>query len=151
VCRRCAQKKGGTTLQGLGRSAGGFTTKIHVLTEALGLPLDLVLSGGQQHDVTQAQLLLWGQPGEYVLADKGYDAQYVRDLILAQGGQPVLPERRNRKQPQGYDRELYKARYSVECFFNKLKYYRRVFSRFDKLGLRYIAFVQFAALLIWLR
>lgn len=113
--------------------------------------MDFVLTGGQTHDVTQAATLLVGQRSEYVIADKAYDADSVVELIEAQHAIPVIPTRSNRITPRWYDRDLYKERHAVECFVNKIKHYRHIFSRFDKLALRYLGFLQFVAALIWLR
>ena len=88
---------------------------------------------------------------EYVLADKGYDSQGFRQHILERGMTPVIPPRSNRKQPCDYDAHLYRERHLVECFINKIKHYRRVFSRFEKLDTRYLGFLHFTAALIWLR
>ena len=126
--RGSAPKKGGQAAQALGRSRGGFSTKIHVSVDALGNPLRFILTGGQQHDITQAEGLIDGYAGEYVLADKGYDSQWFRQHILERGMTPVIPPRSNRKQPCDYDAHLYRERHLVECFINKIKHYRRVFS-----------------------
>ena len=132
-----APKNGGQACQALGRSRGGFSTKIHVSVDGLGNPLRFILTGGQRHDITQAEELIAGYAGEQVLADKGYDSQEFREHILALGMTPVIPPRSNRKEPAGYDRHLYRERHLVECFINKIKHYRRIFSRFEKLDTRY--------------
>ena len=119
--------------------------------DALGNPLRFTLTPGQQHDITQAETLLTGYRSEYVIADKGYDAQDFVDHLAEEGMVAVIPPRSNRKAPRDYDRHLYRERHVVECFIGKIKHYRRVFSRFDKLASRYLGFLQFAAVLIWLR
>ena len=101
--------------------------------DGLGNPLRFILTGGQQHDITQAEELIAGYAGEHVLADQGYDAQEFRQHILELGMMPVIPPRSNRKAPADYDRHLYRERHPVECFINKIKHYRRIFSRFEKL------------------
>ena len=111
-----APKNGGQACQALGRSRGGFSTKIHVSVDGLGNPLRFILTGGQRHDITQAEELIAGYAGEQVLADKGYDSQEFREHILALGMTPVIPPRSNRKEPAGYDRHLYRERHLVECF-----------------------------------
>ena len=95
--------------------------------------------------------MIAGYAGEHVLADKGYDAQEFRQHILDLGMMPVIPPRSNRKAPADYDRHLYRERHLVECFINKIKHYRRIFSRFEKLDTRYLGFLHFTAALIWLR
>ncbi len=145
------KKNGGQAAHALGRSGGGFSTKIHIVTDALGLPLEFILTGGERHDSTQADALLRARQTDFVIADKGYDFENVRESIEGCGAIPVIPERRNRKQPKWWDGTLFKERHGVECLINKLKHYRRVFARFDKLRTRYLAFVHVVATLIWLR
>ena len=149
--RGSAPKKGGQAAQALGRSRGGFSTQVHVSVDSLGNPLRFILTGGQQHDITQAEGLIGGYAGEYVLADKGYDSQGFRQHILERGMTPVIPPRSNRKQPCDYDLHLYRERHLVECFINKIKHYRRIFSRFEKLDTGYLGFLHFTAALICLR
>ena len=137
--------------QALGRSKGGFTTKIHVMTDALGNPLNFILTGGQAADVTQAYVLIEGVQATYALMDKAYDADKLIEQLIQQGIIPVIPPKSNRKEPRDYDCQIYKERSLVECFIGKLKQFRRVFSRFEKWGKNYMYFVRFAAALIWLR
>lgn len=119
--------------------------------DGLGNPLRFILTGGQAHDVTQAEGLIAGYAGGYVIADKGYDSQGFRQHILDRDMSPVIPPRSNRKEPEAYDAHLYRERHLVECFINKIKHYRRIFSRFEKLDTRYLGFLHFTAALIWLR
>lgn len=137
--------------QALGRSKGGFTTKIHVMVDALGNPLDFVLTGGQAADITQAYTLIKGMKATYALMDKAYDADKLIEQLREQGMIPVIPPKANRKEPREYDKHIYKERHLVECFIGKLKQFRRVFSRFEKWAKNYMNFVRFAAALIWLR
>ena len=146
-----SKKSGGQDTQALGRSRGGFSTKIHVNVDALGNPLRFTLTAGQRHDITQAEPLIDGYQGEHVIADKSYDADEFRQTIQASGAKPVIPSRSNRKEPYDYDKHLYKERHLVECFIGKIKHYRRIFSRFDKLAKRYLGFLSFVGALIWLR
>ena len=143
--------QGGNEEQGLGRSKGGYTTKVHCTTDALGNPLKLIVTPGQRNDVTQAEKLLEGLKAKRVIGDKGYDAQVVLDKIAEMGAEAVIPPKANRKEQREYDKEFYKERHLIEIFFNKIKQYRRIFSRFEKLVRNYLAFCQFAAVLIWLR
>jgi transposase len=135
----------------LGRSRGGFSTKIHITVDGLGYPLRLRVTAGQRHDITQAPALIKGFHFEYVIADRGYTGQDFVDLVIATGAQPVIPAPRNAKVPRGYDVWLYRERHLVECFIGKLKHFRRVFSRFDKLASRFLGFLHFVSTLIWLR
>jgi len=145
------QARGGQAAQALGRSRGGFSTKIHIVVDALGNPLRCTLTGGQAHDITQAPILLAGLVCGQVIADKGYDATEFVTTIEAQGAVPVIPPRSNRKTPRTYDTHVYQERHLVECFINKIKHYRRIFARFDKLDQRFLDFLHFVATLIWLR
>jgi transposase len=151
-CAAGARKtSGGQEAQALGRSRGGFSTKIHINVDALGNPLRFILTAGQRHDITQAEGLIVGYQGDHVIADKSYDSDSFRETIIASGAEPVIPSRSNRKNPYDYDTHLYKERHLVECFINKIKHYRRIFSRFEKLSQRYLGFLSFVSALIWLR
>ena len=119
--------------------------------DALGNPLRFKLTAGQAHDITQAEALLLSDPIKYVIADKGYDADTFVQVIRERGAVPVIPPRSNRKMPREYDAHLYKERHLVECFINKMKHYRRIFSRYDKLAMTYLGFLHFVSTLIWLR
>ena len=88
---------------------------------------------------------------QYVIADKGYDANDFRQTVAEQGATPVIPPRTTRTELVEYDTWLYRERHLVECFMNKFKHFRRLFSRFDKLDRRFLAFLSFVAALIWLR
>lgn len=110
-----------------------------------------MLTAGQRHDITQAAALVEGYEPDYVIADRGYDADAFLEQIEAVDAIAVIPARKRRKVGRDYDKHLYKERHLVESFINKLKYYRRVFSRFDKLADRYLGFISLAATLIWLK
>ena len=119
--------------------------------DALGNPLRFTLTGGQRHDITQAEALIVGFEAEHVIGDKGYDSDELIHDIIDTGAVAVIPPRSNRKTPREYDRHLYKERHLVECFINKIKHYRHIFSRFDKLASRYFGFLSFVGTLIWLK
>ena len=121
------------------------------MADALGNPLDFILTGGQAADVTQAYNLIEGVRAAYALMDKAYDADKLIDQLKLQGIIPVIPPESNRKTPREYDRHIYKERSLIECFIGKLWQFRRVFSRFEKQAKNYMHFVHFAAALIWLR
>lgn len=144
-------EKGQHDREALGRSKGGFTTKIHALVDALGQALKFSLTPGQRHDITQASYLIEGFENSNVIADKGYDAKAFIEQIETQHCKPVIPPRSNRKNPRDYDQHLYKERHLVECFFNKIKHFRRVFSRFDKKASSFMGFLAYASIVIWLR
>jgi transposase len=125
--------------------------------------LRLILTAGNRHDVTQATMpegafygqeaeaLLEGWETERVMADKGYDSDAVLAIIEEMLAEAVIPPKANRVVQRVYDKEFYKERHLVECFFNKLKQFRRVFSRFDQTARNFLAFVQFASMMLWLR
>ena len=142
---------GGQACQALGRSRGGFSTKIHIAVDGLGNPLRFMLTAGQRHDITCAEALVDGYNSEYVIADTSYDAMAFIESITPKGVVSVIPPRANRRDSRAYDEHLYRERHFVECFINKIKHYRRIFSRFDKLADRYIGFLSFVAAIIWLR
>ena len=149
---RCGrvEKRGRQREQCLGRSRGGFSCKIHLLVDALGFPLRFILTGAERHDLTQAESLLAPFHFEAVIADKGYDSDPLRALLEAKQVEVVIPSRRYRKQPRDDDRLRYRERNIVERFINKIKWYRRIFTRYEKLARRFLAFLHFAATLIWL-
>ena len=135
----------------MGRSKGGFTTKIQALVDGLGNPLKFLLTLGQRHDVTQSYEIVEDIFESTVIADKGYDANALITQLEEQGCQTVFPSRKNRKEPRRYDPNLYKERHLIECFFGKMKHYRRVFSRFDKSASVFLSFLFLVGALIWLR
>ena len=145
------QEKGGQAEQALGQSVGGFSTKIHAIVDALGNPLRLLLTGGQAGDAPQAIPLLAGFDFKAVLADRGYDSDEILDFIAQREAEAVIPPKKNRVVQRETNWHLYKSRHLVECFMNKIKQYRRIFSRFEKYASRYKSFLSFASALIWLR
>ena len=145
---RSAKKHG---CQALGRSRGGHSTKIHLATDALGNAIRFILTAGQRHDITQAEALIENLFPAYVIADKGYDADALVLLIEQNNAEAVIPSKVNRKIQREIDTELYKERHLVECQIGKLKHFRRVFSRFDKLAKNYLSFIYFASTIVWLR
>ena len=151
MCSRRTEKNGGQAAQALGRSRGGFSTKVHTSVDALGNPLRFRLTAGQRHDITQAEALVIDLESEFVIADRSYDSDDFVQFIITNGAIPVIPPRSNRKDVREYDEYLYQERHLVECFINKIKHYRRIFSRFEKLDSRYLGFLHFVGALIWLR
>ena len=136
----------------MGRSRGGLTTKIHARVDAKGRPVCLLISPGEVHDAVCAQALLDGlETGAVVIADKGYDADSIRTHIRDQGAIPNIPNRSNRKTKYRWTKAIYRQRNHVERFFNRLKQFRRIATRYDKLGANFFAFVRLAAVRIWLR
>jgi transposase len=147
----CDGKKGGRD-HCLGRSRGGLTTKIHAVVDRQGLPLRLGLTAGQAHDAPAALALLDRlEPRTIVLADKAYDGNAIRDLIEAQGAVPNIPAKSNRKWKPCFSKTLYRERNQVERFFSKLKHFRRIATRYDKLADNFLAMVELASIRLWLR
>lgn len=104
--------------QGLGRSKGGFTSKLHLCVDALGLGLRFRLTAGQVNNITQGPALIADFACDFVLADKGYDADAFVAQTQAQGTTAVIPPCANHKEPRDYDQHLYLERHLVECFIN---------------------------------
>jgi len=111
----------------------------------------LLLGPGQRHDITRSHELIEGFRPQAVIADKGYDADHLHQAIHDAGAEAVIPPRSNRKAPRAYDKALYKERNLVERLFNKLKQFRRMATRYDKLLANYEGFVQLAAIAILLQ
>lgn len=119
--------------------------------DALGNPLRFTLTGGQSHDITQAKALIADYPSEYVIADRAYDSDEFVEVITTNRSIAVIPPKSNRKVSREYDEHLYKERHLVECFIGKIKHYRHIFSRFEKLSSRFLGFLSFVSALIWIR
>ena len=150
LVRRVPRKKnGGQETEALGRSRGGFTTKLHAAVSGDFLPLRFTLTAGQRHDITQAPALIAGNPAcEYVIADAAYDSDAFRAEIIAGGAEAVIRRRKSRVEDRPYHQEVYKLRNVIERFFHRLKQYRRVATRYDKYAVRYLGFVYVAPILI---
>ena len=144
---------GGQEAQSFGRSRGGFSTKIHIKVDALGLPLKMVLTPGQRGDMPGAWLLCQDSDVQAtaVMCDTAYDSNDFRAYWSDLGVEAVIPSNPTRKKLIPHDKHLYKARHVVECFINKMKWYRRISTRYDKLDQTYLSFLHLAACLIWLR
>ena len=172
---RTARKKGEVAgaCEALGRSRGGFSTKLHLAFEGRGRPLTVRLTAGQRHESTQLEAVLDGirvprpcgrprkRPGQVAL-DKGYSYPKCRRLLRRLGIQHVIPERkdqREQRRAKGYrggraprfDREIYRRRSWAERGVNRLKQYRRVATRYEKRAVCYLGFVHLACVMIWLR
>ncbi len=143
----------GTPRQGFGRSKGGFTTKIHLRVNAAGLPMRTDITPGQTSDYLGFDLIMDDNLPEplVLLADKGYDADSIRDQMRSRYIQPVIPMRKSRKKRVGVDRPLYRLRNLVVRCFNKLKNARRVATRYDKTAESFLGFVDITSIRIWLR
>jgi transposase len=120
------------------------------LTDIIGRPFRLLLTPGNIHDVTAAPELLAGlKRARFVLGDKGYDSDALRAMIRQQGGRPVIPGKANRKRKIPLDRDRYKSRHLIENAFCRLKDFRRVATRYDKLARNYLSAVALSAILAY--
>jgi len=137
--------------QGLGRCAGGFSSKIHALVDALGNLLKIIVTPGQQHEMTQAKPLLENIENTSVLGDKAYFCQEFFDYLISKNCTSIIPPRSNSKIKHDYDKHIYKERHAIECFFAKMKCYRHVAFRFDKSIRSFVSFISFVGVCIWLR
>ncbi len=109
------------------------------------------LTGGECHDSPHAAVLLEDFAPHALIADKGYDSDELLESVTAKGILAVIPPKRNRLVQRDYDRHLYRERHLIECFINKIKQYRRVFSRFEKLSNNYLSFIHLVSSLVWLK
>ncbi|MGA1114819.1 MAG: IS5 family transposase [Aquiluna sp.] len=134
-----------------GKTKGGRNTKISAVVNSEGRAVGLLLVPGNQHDSKSARVTLGDIDGAKVLGDKAYDVDELRNQIVAGGGQPNIPPKKNRKNPAPYDKELGKRRSLVENFFCRIKSYRRVATRYDKLAETYMGFVTLSAIADWIR
>ena len=127
-----------------------MTTKLHVAVDSLGNPVRVILTAGQLSDIGQAGALIKDQPAEFIVADKGYDSDAFVETIRAQGSQAVIPPRSNRLNPRAFDRHIYKDRNLIERFFCRIKQFRRIATRYDKLAKSFLSFVHLACAFVWL-
>jgi transposase len=136
----------------MGRSRGGLTTKIHALVDAEGRPILLKLSEGQAHDGRNAADMLDGiGNGQILLADRAYDSDALRQSLATRGAWANVKPLARRITKPAFSPFLYRYRNLVERFFNKLKHFRAVATRFEKHDANYLALVKLAASRIWMR
>jgi len=143
--------KGGPEANAIGRSRGGLSTKVHLVVDALGLPLAFEITEGQRHDIVPAQALVERTEPMCLLGDKAYDSDAFRLHLSQRGCQIVIPPKANRVAPADYDVDLYKSRSAVECTFNLLKQARRFATRYEKTLRNYAAVVVLGCAMLWLR
>lgn len=148
-----ANPAGGQQVQAMGRSRGGLTTKIHALVDGKGRPVHLLLSGGNVGDPTAAPELiktLKASGCKTLIADKGYDSDALRAMLLKWGIFPCFALNRKRVESRPFHRGYYRRRHRIENFFCALKRHRRIATRYDKLAASFLAFVSIAAILHWI-
>lgn len=133
----------------MGRSAGGFSTKLHAVTTTYGKPTHVELTPGQQHESTVAKSLLEHVTGKAVVADAGYDSNEIVAEVRAAKKVAVIASHPNRLRKRPKNRALYAKRYLVECFFHSLKRFRAIATRFEKTATNYLAAVHVACIVLW--
>jgi transposase len=161
ACAAGARRSAGE--QALGRSRGGFSSKLHLRADAHGRPVALHLTGGERHDLLGVEPLFeqaalhTGRRGRprwkpaAVIADKAYSAAWLLDALRCKRIVPIIPNRMDQPHNPDFDRQTYRQRNQIERLVGKLKQFRRVATRYDKLAAHYLAFVQVASLMVWLR
>jgi transposase len=147
---RCGWKRG-ASVHGIGRSRGGATTKVHLIVDALGLPITFEITEGQRHDILPAPALVQRATPRQLLADKAYSTHDFRAVLADLKCAPVIPSSSSWIVPPPYDKDLYKARSEVECTFALLKHARRFATRYEKTMRNYAAVVAIGCALLWLR
>jgi transposase len=146
----CGGWKRGAQANAIGRSRGGPTTKLHALVDGLGRLVAFTITPGQRGDAPIAADLVGLLPASSMLAvDRAYDSDALRRLLIARGTTPVIPNGPRRKHLHPFDRQAYKRRNLVERAFCRLKDFRRVATRYDKLAITYAAAISLAALVAW--
>jgi len=146
---RCASNPcGGQASQAMGRTKGGLNTKIHAVVDEAAQPVRLFLSAGNEADISHAPTMTKEIPAAMLVADKGYDSDGFREWLVERGIKPCIPPRSNRKHPTPDSRSSYRKRHVVENFFERIKNFRRVATRYDKLAQTYLGFVCLAATIV---
>lgn len=142
---------GGAEANAIGRSRGGLSTKVHLVVDALGLPLAFDITEGQRHDSVPAADLVARSEPKCLLADKAYDSDAFRHMLAQMNCQPVIPPTASRSGRVSYDEVLYEARSEVECTFGLLEQARRFATRYEKTLRNDSAIVAVGCALLWLR
>jgi transposase len=118
--------------------------------DGLGNPVRFILTQGQSSEYEQANAMITGFQASFVLADKGYDSDNFIEAIEDGGAKAVIPPRKNRIEKRDYDKTIYKERNFVERLFQKLKHYRRIATRYERLARNYMSMLSLVATIIWL-
>ena len=136
----------------IGTSRGGPTTKVHVAADAHGNPFYIEITGGQVHDSQVAGQLIDQVIGENLIADKGYDSEEIRNKARSKNMTPIIPKRSNSKTPNPeFDKDIYKNRHVVENLFARLKHFRSISTRFEKLARNFKSVLMFVCTIHWLK
>ena len=146
---RCASNPfGGQASQAMGRTKGGLNTKIHAVVDEAGQPIRLLLSAGNEADISHAETLVENIPAYMVVADKGYDSDHFCHWLSERGIKACIPPRAKRMYARRYSKCSYRKRHLIENFFERIKNFRRVATRYDKLADTFLGFVCLAATLV---
>jgi len=139
------------TIEAIGRSVGGISTKIHAKVDSLGQLVSILLTPGQVHESQVAQEMFGDEDCKFFLADKAYDIDAFRQSLGKHGIKPIIPCKRNRINQTPHDKHIYKERNIVERFFQKIKRFRRIATRYDKTARMYLTGIMFASILLALK
>lgn len=142
------KKNDSTEDEGLGRSRGGLSSKIHCVVDGLGNPVDFILTGGEIHDSQCADALLEGKNADFVIADKAYDSDKILHPIAQMEAIAVIPPKSNRKEQRDFDKHYYKDRNLIERFFCRLKQFRGIATRYCKRGQYFLEAIKLASSII---
>ena len=134
----------------MGRSRGGFSTKLHAVVDTKARPIHVTLTAGQRHEMIAANELLDHVRGRALIGDTGYDSTEFLNAVRAKGMKPVIHTRPERPLKHRLVRRLYRQRYLVEVFFHNLKRFRAIATRYEKTARNYLALVQVACAWLWL-
>ena len=137
--------------QDIGKSVGGNSTKIHMLSDSYGNPVDFIITPGQTHDSQAAEELIDMSNGENIIADRAYSDQNIRHKIQNKNSQPIIPKKSNAidKSNPGFDSYLYKTRHLAENLFARLKHFRSIATRYDKMTNNFSSMLYLACSFIW--
>jgi transposase len=143
-------RKRGEQKQAIGRSRGGRNTKIHAIADAKGRLLSILLTAGQAHDCPPApRLIRRTNAAKTLLGDTAYDSSPFRQWLKERGTKTVIPNKANRKQPFSFDKKTYRQRHRIENAFCRLKDFRRIATRYDRLARNFLASVCLVAAIVW--
>lgn len=146
-----ANPAGGQLAQALGRTKGGLNTKLAVVVDGVGRAVALSLASGPCNDLHACRPLWSSLRGHWVIADRGFDADWFRDDLARSGAWICIPPRIGRRITYHFSPQLYRHRHTVENFFARIKRLRRIATRYEKLAAHYLAFVLFATVIDWIR
>jgi len=148
-----ANPAGGQAAQAMARSRSSLSTKIHLACDALGYPLGFILTGANVSNFDQAKPLVtkYLQPAAFAIMDKEYDSDAIRAHVHQLGGVAVIAPKANRTIKPPFDEHLYRERHRIENLFARLKSFRRIATRYEKLHSIFAAMVSFACILVWLK